>query len=403
MRMKQGHGSLFRYGAAYEWTHRLFRKRSKHQLVEVYETDFFGRVLVLDGDIQLTERNEHVYHEVIAHVPLNLVPRAQSVLIVGGGDGGTAREVLKHGNVERVTMVELDPVVLYACKRYLPSVHQGSFDDPRMDLIIADARKWARKGTAREEEPQHDIVIVDLTDQPADGNLKLFAALKARMTSKSMLVVNSECLIYGTKVVLAMASVLRKVFAHVRIFKAAVPEFASGTYAFLACSDVIDATNTLLDLGAIRAKGIPTRYYSPAIHRESFVLPADIVKLQKSEKSEKSSQVRTGYHVVLDMTGVPQVLLDNAQWIMARLRTAADLASLKVLKVAEHRFQPHGFTGMLLLSSSHISVHTFPETRTCSVDVYSCSEDTDFDKLHRFLLGAFEPERVRVQYMERCV
>ena len=141
----------------------LYRGQTKFQEALVFENVLFGRVLVLDGIVQLTERDNHIYHEMIAHVPLLAHGTAKRVLIIGGGDGGTLKEVLKH-RVENVVMVELDQEVIELSKRYFPQVSDGAFDDRRVNLVIGDGAEYVTQVDA-----QFDVVIIDSTDPVGPG------------------------------------------------------------------------------------------------------------------------------------------------------------------------------------------------------------------------------------------
>jgi spermidine synthase len=128
-------------GQRFQVTKIVFRDKTEHQDLVIFETPVLGRVLALDGVIQVTEGDEFVYHEMLTHVPLTAHGKAKRVLIIGGGDGGIAREVLKHP-VERVVMVEIDRAVVDLCVEYMPGVSAGAFDDKRLDLVIADGCKY---------------------------------------------------------------------------------------------------------------------------------------------------------------------------------------------------------------------------------------------------------------------
>ena len=134
----------------------LYRARTKFQDVLIFENRLFGRVLVLDGVVQLTERDNHIYHEMIAHVPLMAHGAAKRVLIIGGGDGGTLKEVLKHP-VERVVLVEIDDDVIELSKRFFPQVSDGAFEDRRVTLVIRDGVEYVAQAEAK-----FDAVIVEL-------------------------------------------------------------------------------------------------------------------------------------------------------------------------------------------------------------------------------------------------
>ena len=126
----------------------LYSGKTKYQAVEVVQSEVFGRSLVLDGKTQSTEKDEHIYHESLVHPAMLLHPNPRTVFIGGGGEGGTLREALAHRSVERVTMLDLDEEVVDLCRRYLPQHHQGSFDDPRLELLHQDARVTLRTATS---------------------------------------------------------------------------------------------------------------------------------------------------------------------------------------------------------------------------------------------------------------
>ena len=141
----------------------LYSGKTDYQRVEVLESEVYGRSLVLDGKTQSTERDEHIYHESLVHPAMLMHPQPRTVFIGGGGEGGTLREVLSHKSVQRVVMLDLDREVVDVCKRYLPQHHQGSFDDPRVELLHQDARAYLR-----DCPQQFDVMIMDLVD-PLEG------------------------------------------------------------------------------------------------------------------------------------------------------------------------------------------------------------------------------------------
>ena len=141
----------------------LYSGETAYQRVEILESELFGRSLVLDGKTQSTERDEHLYHEALVHPAMLLHLGPRTVFIGGGGEGGTLREVLAHRSVERVVMLDLDREVVDLCRRYLPQHHQGSFNDPRVELCHQDAREYLANSDER-----FDVMIMDLVD-PLEG------------------------------------------------------------------------------------------------------------------------------------------------------------------------------------------------------------------------------------------
>ncbi|MEQ8827330.1 MAG: polyamine aminopropyltransferase, partial [Parvibaculum sp.] len=137
----------------------LHEEGTGEQHLVIFENGLFGRMMALDGITQVTERDEFIYHEMMTHVPILAHGRARRVLIIGGGDGGILREVLRHKNVEKATMVEIDPAVTDFCRKHLPQISAGAFDDPRLDLVFADGAKFVE-----ETKESYDVIIVDSTD-----------------------------------------------------------------------------------------------------------------------------------------------------------------------------------------------------------------------------------------------
>ena len=153
-------GQSFRIDKVY------FENKTEHQHLMIFHNAALGRVMVLDGVVQTTEKDEFVYHEMMAHVPLFAHGNAKQVLIVGGGDGGMLREVLKHQTVEQVTMVEIDNAVIEMAKQYLPNHSRGAFDDPRANIVIADGMDFVR-----DTEQTFDVIISDSTDPIGPGEI----------------------------------------------------------------------------------------------------------------------------------------------------------------------------------------------------------------------------------------
>jgi spermidine synthase len=158
----------------------LVHRHTGVQEVLIFENPTLGRVLVLDGIVQTSERDEFVYHEMMTHVPIMAHGAARDVLIIGGGDGGALEEVLKHGSVARATMIELDPVVVEIAREYLPSISRGAFDDPRAELLFADGVEFVAT-----TDRQFDVILLDTTDPTGPGELlfteTFYADCRARL------------------------------------------------------------------------------------------------------------------------------------------------------------------------------------------------------------------------------
>jgi spermidine synthase len=240
----------------------------------VFENPVFGRALVLDGAVQTTERDEFIYHEMLAHVPLLAHGAARRVLVIGGGDGGTLEEVLKHRSVEEATLVEIDANVIEASREHLPSVGGGAFEDKRARILIGDGLSFVR-GTG----PRFDVIIVDSTD-PHGPAWRLFtkdfyAHCRARLDEGGILVAQSGVPFLQPGELKAVATRLRQVFADVGAYTASVPTYYGGSMAFAFASD--DPTKRRPAIALLERRfaesGVVTRYYMPDLHLAAFALP----------------------------------------------------------------------------------------------------------------------------------
>jgi len=255
----------------------LHRARTEHQDLIIFENARFGRVLALDGAIQTTEGDEYVYHEMLAHVPILAHGNAREVLIIGGGDGGMLREVLRHASTASATLVEIDHAVIETCREFLPNHSAGAFDDPRAEIVIADGAFFVA-----ETERRFDVVIVDSTDPIGPGEAlfseRFYAGCKRCLKPGGVLVTqNGVPAVQGEEVTDSHAR-LRRHFADVAFYLAPVPTYSGGSMAFgWASDDKAPRSTPLKTLQARYAKaGIETRYYNPEIHEAAFALPNDV-------------------------------------------------------------------------------------------------------------------------------
>lgn len=260
----------------------LYREKTEHQDLIIFENEKFGRVLTLDGVVQTTEGDEFVYHEMLTHVPLTAHGDAKRVLIIGGGDGGMAREVLKHPEVEHLTMVEIDRSVADMSAEHLPSLSAGAFDDARFNLVITDGAAYVA-----ETDDRFDVIIVDSTDPIGPGEVlftaEFYADCKRCLTEGGIVVTqNGVPFVQGTEVTNSWHR-LGKSFADVWFFVAPVPTYQGGFMAFGWATD--DKAKRSTDLSVLEERferaGIRTRYYTPAVHQGSFALPRFILDLLK--------------------------------------------------------------------------------------------------------------------------
>lgn len=244
---------------------------SAFQRVRIVETRAFGRMLVLDDAVQTTERDDFIYHELLAHVPLCAHPSPRRVLIIGGGDGGLLREALRHP-LEHATMVEIDREVIDAIRRHIPQIPGGAFDDPRTHLLVDDGIRFARETT----EP-FDVAMVDSTD-PAGPSLGLFStefygALAHRLGPAGVLAVQSGSPLYQQDLIAMVHRHMAPHFRWVRTYLGAIPTYPGVLWTFTVGAQARDPAG--LDLAELerRMAGIPTHFYTAASHAHLFDLP----------------------------------------------------------------------------------------------------------------------------------
>lgn len=242
---------------------------SEFQKIEVYETATFGNMLVIDDVIMLTQRDNAGYHEMIAHVPLIAHPCPKKVLIVGGGDGGTLTEVLKHSCIEEVVLCEIDQKVIDLCRKYFPEF-SAAFDDPRVTVITQDAAVYIKT-----KQNHFDVICVDSTDPFGPGQAlfqeAFYRDVKATLTDDGIAVTQSESLFLYTDLIEKLYQQNRRLFPYASYYYTLVPTYPSGTIGFSFCSKKHDA---FAHIDAERIKALSgLRYYNEAIHRGSFQLP----------------------------------------------------------------------------------------------------------------------------------
>ncbi|WP_137700563.1 polyamine aminopropyltransferase [Marimonas lutisalis] len=257
----------------------LYDSETEHQRLRVFENPTFGRVLTLDDVVQTTEGDNAIYHEMLTHVPILAHGAVRRVCIVGGGDGGMAREVLKHAGIQHVTMVEIDAGVVEFSKQYLPNLSQGAFDDPRLELVIADGAEFMKA-----TDGGFDVVIVDSTDPVGPGEVlftdTFYGHAKRALAEGGILVTqNGVPFLQGDELANTMRA-FKALFADATCYLATIPTYAGGPMAFGWGTDG-DARATPLDVlaGRFSASGLSPFYYTPAVHQAAFALPGYVQRL----------------------------------------------------------------------------------------------------------------------------
>lgn len=260
----------------------LARVQSDFQDIMVFESTSHGRVMLLDGVVQITERDEFVYQEMLTHVPLLAHGAAKRVLIIGAGDGGVLRRVLQHRNVEKAVMVEIDGEVIRLAKEFMPSIAGDAWNDPRAEVIVGDGIDYVRQAASG----SFDVVIVDSTDPIGVGEVLFtdeFYANAARLLSDRGLIVNQCGVPFMQADELRETNIRRaKAFPDTWAYVAAVPTYVGGFMTLGWAAK--DASLRTVDVATIRARaeeaGIlgQTRYWTPEIHVGAFALPPYIAE-----------------------------------------------------------------------------------------------------------------------------
>lgn len=256
----------------YRVKRKLHTARSAFQRVDIVETTGFGRMLVNDGTVMLSERDERIYHEMITHVPMFVGPSVERVLVVGGGDGGTVREVLRHASVSHCRLVEIDEEVIEACRRHLPQT-AAALEDPRVEVSIEDGVSYVA-GTAE----RYDLIIVDSTD-PVGPAVPLFGAefygnVARILTDEGIVVSQAESPFYEAPAQISLLKVLRGLFNRVRVFNYSNLTYPGGlwSFSFAGKSDLCPVGD--FDGERVERSGMSFYYYNAAVHRAAFALPA---------------------------------------------------------------------------------------------------------------------------------
>src|SRR5690554_3152765 len=261
----------------------LFSEQTPYQLVEVYETDTWGNLMTIDGMVMLSEKDEFVYHEMLAHTGMFAHPNPEKVLIIGGGDGGTAREVMRHPSVKHVDMVEIDEAVVRASKLYLKDV--GAWDDPRLHVLFEDGIAFVKQAKA-----QYDVVIIDGSDPvgPAEGLFEkgFFELCASALNDGGILTAQTESP-WVPEYHPSMKKVfdaLEDVFAESAMYLAYIPLYPAGMWSFAYASKGIKATEAEVLVRVekgIASFGTHLNYYNKEVHAGAFALPnfvADIIR-----------------------------------------------------------------------------------------------------------------------------
>lgn len=274
------HWYVEEFGPAEQHHHAIdevyYSGRSEFQQIAVVRSPVFGKMLILDGDTQSSQADERIYHEALVHPALAGAADRREVLILGGGEGATLREVLRSPDVERATMVDIDALVIEQATTHLPEWSNGAFDDSRGRVVVGDALEFMRANPER-----YGVILSDLTEPLADSpsnplfNDEVFKLIKSRLANGGIYALQASTgAVHNAALHCKMARTLQRHYEHVVSFTTYVPAFDT-EWAFLACSDRVDLSSLAaerIDAYCARLHGV-NFFYDSLAHRRLFALP----------------------------------------------------------------------------------------------------------------------------------
>lgn len=257
-------------GLRYKVKDVLFSGQSDFQAVDVVDTFELGRMLLNDGLVMVTEKDEFIYHDMITHVPMFAHPNPKKVLVIGGGDGGTAREVLRHQSVEKCVMVEIDEMVVNASREFIP-ITSSELDNPKLELIIGDGVKYAK-----ETSEKFDVILVDSTDpigpaQPLFGS-EFYNDLATCLNEQGIIVSQGESPFYEQTMQGKLMSILHDIFPVVSIYNFSNLTYPGGLWSFTYASKGIHPFNDV-SLSKVQGSNLKFKYYNYELQRSAFMIP----------------------------------------------------------------------------------------------------------------------------------
>ncbi len=255
---------------------KLYSKKSKFQHIEIYETEKHGNLMSLDGCYMVTEKEEFVYHEMLVHIPLFSHPNPQNILVIGGGDGGTVREILKHQCVKSIDFVEIDEDVYKLSKIYFKNLTRGLANDKRVNFLFGDGIKFVK-----EKKNFYDVILVDSTD-PSDISGGLFSTdffkdVYKALKKDGIMVMQSESPFYDGEIISNVQQRLKKIFNKTYLYLAFIPIYPSGCWSF-SCGSKKYSINKIRNKKSV-IKGL--KYYTHNLHKSILSLPQFVMDLMK--------------------------------------------------------------------------------------------------------------------------
>ena len=271
----------------------LHEVKTDHQHLIIFENKFWGKVLILDGVFQLTTRDEYIYHEMMAHVPLMAQERPRNVLIVGGGDGGVLREVLKHPSVQSATLVEIDQEVIDTSVKYYPEIGKKAFKDKRANIVIADGVKFVA-----DTKEKFDAIIVDSSEPEGPSAVlhtrSFFALCRNALKPGGIFVTQNSLPFHTPGHLTSTTKALVSLYDHVAPYICTHPSYFGGEFCISWASDNAEHLKVTPATLARRSsrRSIATKYWTPAFHSASFALPGYIQKIVDKATAKTTKTTR---------------------------------------------------------------------------------------------------------------
>ena len=252
-------------------TRHLYSSKSDYQQIDIFDTPEFGKVLALDGDVMLTERDEFIYNEMITHIPMSVHPNVQDILVIGAGDGGVVKELTRYETVKRIDLVEMDPQVIEACRTYLPE-NACKLDDTRVHIYFDNALRFIRRSSE-----EYDLIIV-----PSEGYFtREFYGICYNALRSDGIMVNQQGSPFYKHDAEAMQRSHKRIvntFPISRVYQAHIPTYAAGYWLFGFASKKYHPINDF-DEERWKSLHLSTKYYTTKLHIGSFYLPAYLEKM----------------------------------------------------------------------------------------------------------------------------
>ena len=256
----------------------LVEQQTRYQHVLIVRSQRFGNILLLDSVIQLSEADEFIYHEMMVHVPLLMLGDVRRVLIIGGGDGGCLRELVRYPSIDRIVMVELDRQVIALSRAFLPQVSNGAFEDPRLELCIGDGARYVES-----TQDIFDLIIIDSTDAPKQGEIPnpgsqlfkpaFYRCCRNLLSARGLMVCQGGIAWPERLMLVEILQNLASVFGTVVPYTAVIPTFLGGMQVFPLAGERVPVFSEEELTQRLEDSGVKLRHYTPAIHKAAFVMP----------------------------------------------------------------------------------------------------------------------------------